>query len=334
MKLDKKIRKTIIIAEAGVNHNGNMHNAKKLIDIASKAGADYVKFQTFDVKYLILKKTKTASYQKKNLNKKISQYNMLKKYQLTNQNHLDLIKHAKKKKIKFLSTAFEIKSLNLLKKFKLDYIKIPSGEITNYPLLKRISNLKQKILLSTGMSTLKEIKQALKILRRKKKDITILHCTSDYPANIDDLNLNFIHNLKKLGYAVGYSDHSENIITPSIAVSLGCKVVEKHFTISKKLKGPDHKASLEPKELIKMIKFVRQTEKILGSKNKVITKSEQKTKLLVRKSLVASKIIEKGEIFNKQNLTTKRPGNGLSPFLIKKFLGKKSLKKYKKDQQI
>ena len=328
-----KRNKTIIIAEAGVNHNGNINLAKKLIDIASKAGADYVKFQTFDVDHLILKNTKTAVYQKRNLKNDISQYSMLKKYQLAESSYNELANHSKKMGIKFLSTAFEEKSLRLLRKYKLDYFKIPSGEITNYPFLKKISKLKQKVLLSTGMATVEEIKQALKVLR-KKKDITILHCTSDYPANLKDLNLNFIKKLKNFGYDVGYSDHSLSLITPSIAVALGCKVIEKHFTLSKNLKGPDHKASLEPKELTKMVNFVRDTEKILGLKDKIITKSEQKTKFLVRKSLVASNDIKKGEIFSEKNITTKRPGRGISPFKIKKFLGKKSSKNFRKDQLI
>ena len=329
-----KNNKTIVIAEAGVNHNGKINLAKKLIDVASKAGADYVKFQTFDVDQLILKNTKTANYQKRNLKNNISQYQMLKKYQLTDDDHKELLKYSKKKKIKFLSTAFEEKSLSLLKKYKLDYIKIPSGEITNYPFLNQISKLKKKILLSTGMATLDEIKQAIKALRKKKKYITILHCTSDYPANLKDLNLNFIKKLKKLGCEVGYSDHSSSVITPSIAVTLGCKVVEKHFTLSKKLKGPDHRASLEPRELRKMISLIRDTEKMLGLNDKIITKSEQKTKLLVRKSLVAKNDIKKGEIFTKKNITTKRPGSGISPFKINKFLGKKSPKNFKKDQLI
>ena len=324
-----KKNKIIVIAEAGVNHNGNINLAKKLIDVASKAGADYVKFQTFDVDQLILKNTKTASYQKRNLKNNISQYQMLKKYQLTDDYHKELLKYSKKKKIKFLSTAFEEKSLSLLKKYKLDYIKIPSGEITNYPFLNQISKLKKKILLSTGMATLDEIKQAIKALRKKKKYITILHCTSAYPANLKDLNLNFIKKLKKLGCEVGYSDHSSSVITPSIAVTLGCKVVEKHFTLSKKLNGPDHRASLEPRELRKMISLIRDTEKMLGLNDKIITKSEQKTKLLVRKSLVAKNDIKKGEIFTKKNITTKRPGSGISPFKKNKFL-KKSPKNFKR----
>tara|TARA_B100000029_G_scaffold516521_1_gene630536 strand:+ start:4217 stop:5218 length:1002 start_codon:yes stop_codon:yes gene_type:complete len=332
--LTSKKNKTIIIAEAGVNHNGSISTAKKLIEIASKAGADFVKFQTFDVDQLILKNTETAAYQKKNLKKNISQYSMLRKYQLSEISHRELINFSKKKRIKFLSTAFDEKSLNLLKKYELDYIKIPSGEITNYLLLRKISKLKQKILLSTGMASYHEIKQALKILRKRKKDLIILHCTSDYPANLKDLNLNYIKRLKKLGYGVGYSDHSSSIITPSIAVALGCKVVEKHFTLSKNLKGPDHKASLEPKELSQMISFVRDVEKMLGSRNKLITKSEKKTKLLVRKSLVAINDIKKGEIFSYKNITAKRPGKGISPFKIKKFLGKKSFKNFKKDQFI
>ncbi len=329
-----KNNKTIIIAEAGVNHNGNMQLARKLIDVASKAGADYVKFQSFDVDHLILRNTKSAIYQEKNLKKKISQYSMLKRYQLAESNHKHLINHSKKKKIKFLSTAFEEKSLSLLKKYNLDYIKIPSGEITNYPFLKKISKIKKKILISTGMATIDEIKKALKVLRKRKNEVTILHCTSDYPANLNDLNLKFIKRLKQFGYDVGYSDHSASVITPSIAVALGCKVIEKHFTLSKKLKGPDHKASLEPKELAKMISYIRDTEKMLGLKKKIITKSEQKTKLLVRKSIVASQNIKKGEYFSLKNITTKRPGSGLSPFKMKKFLGKKSNKNYKRDQFI
>lgn len=332
--MNLKKNKTIIIAEAGVNHNGSIKLAKKLIDVAKKSGANYVKFQTFNVDNLILKDTKTANYQKKNLKKSISQYEMLKKYQLSYKQHKNLIKYSKKKKIKFLSTAFDLKSLHLLENFKLDYIKIPSGEITNYLLLKEISKIKKKILLSTGMANLNEIKQAVKCLNKNKKDLIILHCTSDYPANTRDLNLNFLYRLKRFGYRVGYSDHSSSIITPSVAVALGCKVIEKHFTISRKLDGPDHKASLEPKELTNMVNFVRETEKMLGDENKIITKSEEKTKLLVRKSLYALADIKRGEIFTNKNLTSKRPGNGLSPFKIKKLLGKKSSRVYKKDQKI
>lgn len=329
-----KKSKTIIIAEVGINHNGKLHLAKKLIDVASKAGADYVKFQTYDVDHLILKNTKTAVYQKTNLNNNLSQYSMLKKYQLSSNDHEVLINYSSKKKIKFLSTAFDEKSFELLRKYKLDYIKIPSGEITNYPLLKKISKSKQKILLSTGMASVEEIKQALKVLKRKKSDITIMHCTSDYPANLKDLNLKFIKKLKKFGFQVGYSDHSTSVITPSVAVGLGCKVIEKHFTLSKKLSGPDHKASLEPDDLFKMIGYVRDTEKMLGSSKKVITSSEKKTKLLVRKSLVASKEIKEGDIFSFKNITTKRPGLGISPFKINSYIGRKSKKNFKKNQLI
>lgn len=184
------------------------------------------------------------------------------------------------------------------------------------------------------MASLKEIIQATKVLKKKKKDLIILHCTSDYPAQLKDLNLNFLKKLSKLGNPIGYSDHSASIITPSVAVALGCKVIEKHFTISKKLKGPDHQASLEPEELTRMIRYIRDTENIMGLKKKIITDSEKKTKLLVRKSIVASKDIKKGEKFSKNNLLTKRPGDGLSPFKIKSLIGKKSPKNYKKDQQI
>ncbi len=332
MKIKKN--KTIIIAEAGINHNGNIKIAKRLINEASKAGADYVKFQTYDIDHLVLKKTRLTAYQKKNLKSDISQYSMLQKNQLSEKDHKILFEYSKKKNIKFLSTAFDEKSLEFLNKFDLDYIKIPSGELTNFLLLKSISKLKKKILLSTGMASVKEIKQALNILNRKKSDITILHCTSDYPAKLKDLNLNFIHKLKTFGYDVGYSDHSSSILTPSVAVSLGCVVIEKHFTLSKKLKGSDHKASLEPRELKTMIKNVRETEKMLGSFDKVITSSERNTKLKVRKSLVASRDIRKGEIFSKKNITAKRPGTGISAIKIQSIFGKKSTKNFKKDELI
>ena len=334
MRFKKLNKKTIVIAEAGVNHNGDISIAKKLIDAAAIAKADYVKFQTYDVDSLLLKETKTAEYQKKNLGNNISQYKMLKKYQLSESNQINLKRYATKKKIRFLSTAFDLKSLYFLKKLNLDFIKIPSGEITNYPLLKEISQFKKKILLSTGMATLNEIKAALQVLKKRKRELVILHCSSDYPADLKNLNLAFLRKLKMLGYDVGYSDHSESVITPSIAVTLGCKVIEKHFTLSKKLKGPDHKASLEPNELKDMIKFIKQTELMVGSEKKFITPSEKKTKILTRKSIVAYTSIKKGEIFTKKNLTTKRPGNGISPFLIKKILGKKCPTNYVKNQQI
>ncbi len=326
--------KTIVIAEAGVNHNGNIKIAKKLVDAAALAKADYVKFQAYDADSLILKNTRTADYQKKNLGSKISQHKMLQKYQLSEKHHIELKNYAKKKKIKFLSSVFDIKSLNFIKKLNLDFIKIPSGEITNYPLLKEISSLKTKVILSTGMANVNEIKAALKVLKNKKNKITILHCSSDYPAELKNLNLAFLRKLKLLGYNIGYSDHSKSVLTASIAVALGCKVIEKHFTLSRKLKGPDHKASLEPNELLDMIKFIKQTELMLGSEKKTITLSEEKTKKLVRKSIVAFTKISKGERFTIKNLTTKRPGNGISPFLIKKILGKRSPITYIKDQQI
>ena len=224
--MKKKNNKIIIIAEAGINHNGQIRIAKKLVDKASEAGANYIKFQTYNTDDLVLKKTKLTPYQKKNLKNNISQHLMLQKNQLSFKDHEILFKYAKKKKIKFLSTAFDEKSLELLKRFNLDYIKIPSGEITNYLLLRKISRSNKKILLSTGMASIKEIKKALNILNKKKKDLIILHCTSDYPARLKDLNLNFIHKLKKFGFGIGYSDHSTSIITPSIAVGLGCSVVE------------------------------------------------------------------------------------------------------------
>ncbi len=331
-----KKNKTIIIAEAGVNHGGSMKLAKRLIDIASRSGADYVKFQSFLVDEMILKDTPQAEYQRKNLKKNISQYQMLKKYELSKQHHNQIYLHCKKRKIKFISTPFDIKSLNFLKKFKMDYLKIPSGEITNKPLLENISKTKSKYLLSTGMSNLKEINQAYKILnRRYKNKITIMHCTSNYPSENSELNLNALSLIKKnFKCDIGYSDHSKSILVPCLAVAMGAKVIEKHFTISNNMYGPDHKASLNPKELKKMVDMIKETEVIMGLEKKQPNKKELITRKLVRKSIVSRRDIIKGEKFTLKNITTKRPGIGLSPFLINKILGKKSKRKFKKDSII
>ena len=327
-----------IIAEAGVNHNGSISIAKRLIDIAAKAGADAVKFQTFKTENLVTKKAKKANYQKKNSNKDQSQFHMLKKLELTPLMHKKLLSYCEKKSILFLSSPFDLSSIDFLNNLKLKIFKIPSGEITNLPYLKKIGRLNKKIILSTGMSNMNEIKNALNILVKsgtKKKNITVLHANTEYPTPIRDVNLRSMLSIGKiLNVNFGYSDHTLGFEVSVAAVALGASCIEKHFTLNSNMRGPDHRASLEPKELTKMINAIRNIEIALGSSIKRPSKSEMANIKIVRKSLVASQDIKKGEIFTEQNLTTKRPGTGLSPFKIIKFLGKRSLKNYKKDQQI
>ena len=326
--------KIIIIAEAGGNHNGSLKKAYKLVDIAKKAGADYVKFQTFKAETLVSKNAPKAKYQKKNV-KKISHYELIKKLEMSNDMHIKIIKYCKQKKIKFLSSPFCIDSFDLLRKFNLDFIKIPSGEITNLPLLRHIRKFNNDIILSTGMSNLNEIRKALKILKNKSRKIILLHCNTEYPTPINDINLNAMGFLeKKFKLDVGYSDHSLGIQVPIIAASLGAKVIEKHFTISKKMVGPDHVASLNPKELISMVKAIRSTEIILGKNKKFVSKSERKNILIARKSLFAARDIEKGEKFSLNNLVCLRPGSGISPINIDKVCKHKAKKKILKGQLI
>jgi len=325
----------IIIAEAGVNHNGKIKLAKKLVDVAKNAGADYVKFQSFSHEKLVVKKASKAKYQKNNSKLKETQSEMLKKLQLSKNNQIKLIKYCKKKRIKFLSTAFDIDNLKFLLKNKIDFIKIPSGEITNLPLLKYIKKIDKKILLSTGASTLKEVEAAIKVLNRKKKNITILQCNTAYPTPIKHLNLNTLITFKKkFNCKVGLSDHSLSTVAPSVAVALGATIIEKHFTLSRSMKGPDHKSSLEPKELLEMINNIKETEKALGSSKKNITKSESENRRIIRKSLVASVFIKKGQKFDHNNILPKRPAGGISPMNIQKVLGKKAKKNFLPDEII
>ena len=331
--------KTIVIAEAGVNHNGSLIIAKKMIKVAKDCGADFVKFQSFKAQNIVTKNSEMAEYQKTNLNdKKLTQFEMLKKLEINKNFHISLIRYCKKINIKFLSTPFDIENIELLNQLKLSYLKIPSGEITNYPYLKKIGSLNKKIFISTGMSTLNEIKSALDILLKsgtKKNNIYILHCNTAYPTPYKDVNLRAMQTIKdKFGNNVGYSDHSLGDEVSICAVALGAKVIEKHFTLSRKMIGPDHVASLEPSELKVMIDKIRNIEKSLGSKIKKISRSEKINKKIARKSIVAKKYIKKGETFSENNITVKRPGNGLSPMNWKKVIGKKSKKNFKPDQQI
>jgi len=331
------LNKVSIIAEVGVNHNGKIEYAKKLVAVAKKAGADYVKFQNFKTENFVTKKSKLADYQKKNINLK-SQYNLIENLELSENQNRIIINFCKKKKIKFLSTPFDIQSLNLLKKLRLRIIKISSGDINNYPLLEIISKFAKKVILSTGMSTLLEIKNAIRILKRnnlKDKDIIILHCTTSYPADPNDVNILAINFLKKkLKNHIGYSDHTLGNEAALAAVSLGAKVIEKHITLNKNLIGPDHQASLDPKEFFKFVHSIRKLEKILGKEKKILTFNERKIKKLVRKSIVAKTNINKGDFFTLNNIICKRPEGGISPINWKKIIGKKAKSFFYKDEFI
>jgi len=330
--------KVFIIAEAGVNHNGSLKKALRLINVAANAGADAIKFQTFKAENIVTTHASKAEYQKNLTSKKETQFQMLKKLELTHKMHLACLTECKKKKIIFISSAFDIESLLYLKKFRLNYFKVPSSEITNFPFLEVLGKLKKKIILSTGMSNINEIDKAIKTLAKhgtKKKNITLMQCTSAYPAPYEEINLNTIETLRnKFKLNIGFSDHSLGTQAGIAAAALGATIIEKHLTLYKNLKGPDHKASLNPTEFKLMVDSIRLVEKTLGSKKKTITNSEKKNINLVRKSIVASKIIKKNEKFSIFNITCKRPGFGISPIFFKKFLGKVSTRDYKKDDLI
>lgn len=323
----------LFIAEAGVNHNGKLSLAKKMVSIAKKSGADFIKFQTYDCDHLLLPDTAKAPYQKKNMIKKNeSQYSMLKKYQLSLSDHFDLIKECKKKKIRFLSSPFDIPSIKLLKKLKLDYIKIPSGEIINYPYLREVGKLRKKVLLSSGMANFSEIKNALNILIKfgtKKKNITVLHCHTSYPTMEKDVNMNSMNAIKeKFKVNIGYSDHTLGNEASLLAVAMGAKVIEKHFTLNRKLSGPDHLASATPSELKLLILSIRKMTKMFGSYIKKPTLEEKKNMKIVRKSIYAKKKISKGEKFSEENIITLRPQKGMPANKWSQLLNKKSKKNY------
>ncbi len=330
------MKKTLIIAEAGVNHNGSLEQALKLVRIAAEAKADIVKFQTFKASLLTTTSTPTADYQKENLGKSNqsadTQYEMLKKLELSYDDHHVLIQECKKLGIGFLSTAFDFESLDFLQSLNLKLWKIPSGEITNLPYLEKIGQTKAPVIVSTGMCEFSEVQQAVNVLIKNgtpKDSLTVLHCTTDYPAKMEDVNLLAMLTLgKDLGLAYGYSDHTLGIAIPIAAVSLGATVIEKHFTLDRNLPGPDHAASLEPNELKHMIRSIREIEKALGSSTKSPSTSELKNRAIARKSIVAATSIKAGEIFSKENITTRRPGTGISPMKWYEVLGTQAKKNY------
>ena len=330
--------RTLIIAEAGVNHNGDIKIAKQLIDVAADCGADYVKFQTFSADRIVTKSADKAEYQKQSYDTYESQHEMLKRLELSVEMHLELIEHCKHKSIKFLSTGFDIQSVDLLVGLGLNLVKIPSGEITNLPLLRHIGSLDLPVILSSGMSTMKEIGDALLILEQTglpRAQITVLHCTTEYPTPMDEVNLGAMNSIRNtLGVAVGYSDHTIGIEVSVAAVALGASVIEKHFTVDRSLPGPDHKASLEPDELSAMVIAIRNIEVALGSDVKEPTISEMKNIRIARKSILAGRKIERGEILSASNLVIKRPGNGMSPMLWDRLIGQSATRAYLPDEMI
>lgn len=330
------MKKVFIIAEAGVNHNGSLVLAKKMVNKAKEAGADAIKFQTFKTESIVCEFAEKAEYQKDTTKKSESQYEMLKKLELTRNMHEELIEYCREMKIQFLSTPFDIESVQYLNELNIPIMKVPSGEITNYPYLKKIAESGKPVILSTGMSDLKEIEDALKVLRQNGSDnIILLHCNTEYPTPMEDVNLSAIKTLKeKFGLKVGYSDHTMGNDVSIAAVAIGAEVIEKHFTLDRTMEGPDHKASLEPEELKSMVQSIRNIEKAMGTGIKEPSPSERKNVKIARKSIVAKKEIKKGEIFTEKNLTTKRPGNGISPMYWNELIGQVADREYNVDELI
>ncbi|PKQ68849.1 N-acetylneuraminate synthase [Labilibaculum manganireducens] len=333
------MNRTLIIAEAGVNHNGSLERAKRMVDVAAIAGVDYIKFQTFKAEALVSKGAKQAEYQTKNLGgKNDSQYEMLKALELSETNHDELIEYCHQKGVGFLSTAFDMMSLDYLNSLNIPFWKIPSGELTNLPYLQKIASLDKDIVLSTGMADLSEIEAAINVLEKNGSDrsrMTILHCNTEYPTPMCDVNLKAMITIQEaFKTKIGYSDHTLGIEVAIAAVALGATVIEKHFTLDRNLEGPDHKASLEPDELKQMVKCIRNIENAMGDGVKRPSASEMKNKIAARKSIVADCAIKKGDVFSETNLSVKRPGNGISPMLWNEILGKTADRDYKADDLI
>lgn len=327
------MKHVFIIAEAGVNHNGSIDLAEKLIDAAAEAGADAVKFQTFKAEKMISIYAEQAEYQKKNTGTQESQLEMIQKLELPFEQHQHLIDRCRQKGILFLSTPFDLASIDFLISLGLPLLKIPSGEITNLPYLRKINQSRKPVILSTGMASMAEVSAALKILKDCR--VSLLHCTTEYPCPFADVNLQAMVEMKKFfKLPVGYSDHTTGIEVPAAAVALGAEIIEKHFTLDRHMAGPDHKASLEPDELKAMVSAIRHIEVALGDGIKKPVPSEIKNICIARKSIVASRFIKKGEVFSAENLTTKRPGNGLSPMKWDEVIGTTAQRDYTEDEQI
>ena len=332
------MKDTLVIAEAGVNHNGDLNLAFRLVEAAANAGADVVKFQTFDAKQLATAAAEKAFYQKELTGEVESQRDMLQKLQLTQEDHLRLINYCSQIGIEFLSTAFDPDSIELLSSLKIQRWKIPSGEITNLPYLRKIGCLKQPVILSTGMASLGEIESAIDVLEQAgaiRNQITLLHCTTEYPAPLDEVNLCAMQTIgKTFGVSVGYSDHTEGIAIPIAAVAMGATVIEKHLTLDRTMEGPDHRASLEPDQFASMVQGIRSIERALGDGIKRPTASERANLPIVRKSIVASREIQVGEPFTAENITVKRPGIGISPMHWDAQIGRVARRAYAPDELI
>lgn len=330
--------RTLIIAEAGVNHNGDLELAKQLINAAAEAGADIVKFQTFNADRLVTRSAQKADYQSRATDSKESQHEMLRRLELTPEMHKELIAHCAVRNIAFFSTGFDIESIDLLVSLGQDHFKISSGEITNLPYLRHIGRLGKAVILSTGMATLGEIEAAIDVLEQagtQRADMTALHCTTEYPTPMTEVNLRAMQSIHAaFGVAVGYSDHTSGIEVAIAAVALGASVIEKHFTLDRNLPGPDHKASLEPEELKAMVAAIRNIEIALGDGIKRLTQGEARNKPVARKSLVASMTIKAGEIFSVQNIAAKRPGTGISPMRWDEIMGQVARRDYQEDDLI
>jgi N,N'-diacetyllegionaminate synthase len=332
------MKRILVIAEAGVNHNGSLETAKRLVEVAANAGADFVKFQTFNADDIVTKTADKAEYQKIATGIDVSQYEMLKSLELTSDMHEQLLEHCDNFSIGFLSTGFDQSSVAYLVSLGQQLVKVPSGEITNLPYLKFVGSLGLPVILSTGMSSLEEVGDALNVLKNAGTDndrVTVLHCTSEYPAPFEDVNLHAMRAIsKEFGVSVGYSDHTTGIEISIAAAALGATVIEKHFTLDRALPGPDHKASLEPDELVALVKSIRNIEIALGDGSKMPTNGENKNRLIARKSIVARREIDSGDLFTEDNLTTKRPGIGISPMMWHEILGKTATRDYLPDEII
>lgn len=333
------MNKIIIIAEAGVNHNGSLQLAKQLVDVAADAGADYVKFQTFKANKIASKQAQKAIYQQQTTDNTESQLEMLERLELDEMAHLELINYCQEKNIAFLSTAFDFDSIELLKKLGITLGKIPSGELTNLPFLRKMAKTFPKLILSTGMADMKEIDDTINALIEagaERMNLTVLHCNTEYPTPFEDVNLKAMLSIQKqLNVSIGYSDHTLGIEIPIAAVAMGATIIEKHFTLDRNMKGPDHKASLEPIELKAMVQSIRNVELALaGTGIKVASNSEKKNIGIARKSIVAARNISIGDTFTDENITVKRPGIGINPMLWDEVIGKKAVKDFKEDELI
>lgn len=334
--MDETKNNVLIIAEAGVNHNGSLQLACRMVDRAAEAGADIIKFQTGRPENIISRFAPKAEYQKRNTGTDESQLEMLNRIMLKDEEFINLKDYCEKRKIGFLSTPFDLDSIGFLEKLGCDRWKIPSGEITNYPYLVRIANTGKPVIMSTGMSTIEEIRQAVEVLRSNGCGrISLLHCNTQYPTPYEDVNLNAMITLKdEFGVTVGYSDHTAGIEVPVAAVAMGARIIEKHFTLDRNMEGPDHRASLEPDELKEMITSIRNIEKAMGSPEKRVSDSEKENQAVARKSIVAKMRIKKGDILTQTNLTTKRPGTGISPMRWNSIIGMRAIRDFEEDELI